>query len=228
MGTLVGAGQQQKRFPLYCADGSITTGGTPQLVLPRLQSRSLLKLQNTSAGPLWFEFGSARATATITAQTGTPYSYVSSVAVTNAGFNFTKPPVVIFYGGGQGGNGSYLGLNQFGGPAPDATLRVSHSRYAIDPHPAKAHCVMTGTAPNLSVSSIIVDDPGMGYVIAPNVFLMDSDLDPYGCAVPSVGVGMLLPSGSAPLLIDSTSCHTDAISVFGATTGQTFFCRWMP
>jgi hypothetical protein len=213
MGSLVGAAYQQKRFPLWCADGTITAGGTPQLVLPQVSFRSLLKLQNLSAQPLYFEFGSARATCAITG------GVVTSVTVTNAGFNFTHPPVIQFLGGGKGGNGSYLGLNQPGGAAPDSTLGAGR--------PAKAHCVMTGAAPNLSVSSITIDDPGAGYVIAPYVFIVDSDLDPYGCAVPSATVGMLLGAGSAPYILDGTSCHTDAISVFGGTTGQNFLCRWM-
>jgi hypothetical protein len=59
---LVGSGNQAKRHPLFTADGSVTTGGTPQLILPETPSRSFLMLQNVSAGPLWFEFGSARAT----------------------------------------------------------------------------------------------------------------------------------------------------------------------
>jgi hypothetical protein len=210
MGTLVAAGQQTKRFPLFTADGSITTGGTAQLVLPQVQSRSLLKLQNTSAGPLWFEFGSARATCAISS------GVVSSVTVTNAGFNFTKPPVVTFFGGGKAGNGSFLGLNQPGGEGPNSMLGVGR--------PAKAHAVLTSNA----VSSIVIDDPGAGYAIAPYVFIYNSDLDPYGCAVPSVGAGLLLAANSPPLLIDGTSCHTDPIAVFGATPGQTFLCRWMP
>lgn len=213
MGTLVGAGQQQKRFPLFYADGSITTGGTPQLVLPQHQSRSLLMIQNISAGSLVFEFGSARATATITG------GVVTSITVNNAGFNFSKPPVVQLLGGGKAGNASYLGLNQPGGAAPDSTLGVGRV--------AKAHCVMTGSAPNQSVSSIVVDDGGAGYVIAPYVFIFDSDLDPYGCAVPSATVGFPLTAGAAPLILNGTSCFTDSVSVFGATTAQTFVCRWM-
>ena len=210
MGTLVAGGQQTKRFPLFTADGSITTGGTAQLVLPQVQSRSLLKIQNTSAGPLWFEFGSARATCALTS------GAVSSITVTNAGFNFTKPPVVTFFGGGKAGNGSFLGLNQPGGEGPNSTLGAGR--------PAKARAVLTGGA----VSSFVIDDGGAGYAIAPYVFIYNSDLDPYGCAVPSVGAGLLLTANSPPLLIDGTSCHTDPIAVFGATTGQTFLCRWMP
>jgi hypothetical protein len=38
---------------------------------------------------------------------------------------------------------------------------------------------------------------------------------------------MLLSAASAPYLLNGTSCFTDAIAVFGATTGQAFLCRWM-
>ena len=215
MGTLVGASNQFKRFPLFCADGSIATGGTPQLVLPEIPARSLLKIQNTSIGPLWFEFGPARATAAITS------GAVTGFTILNAGFNFTLPPKIILFGGGYGGFSNFVGLGQPGGPAPGASSSSGAG------YPAKAHAVMTGTAPNLSLSSIAIDDPGAGYVTAPYVFIENSHLDPNGCAVPSVGVGMLLSAGSPPIKYDGTSCFTDAVSVYGATTGQTFICRWM-
>src|SRR5262249_38636756 len=98
---LVGSGQQQRRDFLYSADGTITSGGTAQLVLAQSQSRSFLLLQNLSAGPLYVEIGAARATCTIS------NGAVASVSVANAGFNYTKPPVVRFLGGG--GNVPFLG-----------------------------------------------------------------------------------------------------------------------
>lgn len=210
---LIGSGNQAKRHPIFTADGAIVAGGTPQLILPVTPSRSFLMLQNLSAGPLWFEFGSARATATITS------GAITSIAVTNAGFNFTKPPVVRFSGGGNSGNTSFLGLNQPGGDGPNSSITAGCV--------ARAHCVMTGTAPNLSVSSITIDDPGAGYVIAPYVFIFNADLDPYGCAAPSATSGMLLTSNGPPYILNGTSCFTDAIAVFGATTGQAFLARWM-
>jgi hypothetical protein len=209
----VGVGNQVKHHPQYTADGSIATSGTPQLVLPRVPSRSFLMLQNLSSGSLWFEFGSARATAALT------NNGVSSVTVANAGFNFTKAPLVYFAGGGYGGNSSYLGLNQPGGQAPDSRIGVG----AV----AVAHCVMTGSAGNLSISSIVVDSPGAGYAIAPYVYITNDANDPYGCAVPSVGSGMLLAANAAPFILNGTSCFTDSIAVFGATAGQGFLCRWM-
>ena len=203
---LVGIANQQVRHYMYDDSGTIATGGTAQLVLGQSQARSFLKIQNLSNGPLWFEFGSARATCTIAS------GAVNAVTVTNAGFNFTKPPVVRFWGGG-GGNTSYLGLGQPNAPAPSI--------------PAQAHCVMTGAAPNLSVSSIMIDNPGSKYLCAPKVFLFNSDLDPNGVAVPSAGVGLMLPPQSPPFILNGTCCTTDPISVFGATTGQGFLCKWM-
>lgn len=210
---LVGAGSQIKYHPQFTADGSVAAGGTPQLVLPQVPSRSFLMLQNTSAGSLYFEFGSARATATLSS------GGVGSIAVTNAGFNFTKTPVVRFSGGGYAGNTAYLGLSQPGGEGPSSSIVAGKV--------ARAHCVMTGSAGNLSVSSIVVDDPGAGYAVAPYVFIVNSDLDPYGCAAPSLTSGMLLTAQSPPFVLNGTSCFTDSVAVFGATTGQTFLCRWM-
>jgi len=206
---LIGAGNQAKHLPLYYADGTVTTGGTAQLILPQTPSRSFLMLQNLSAGPLWFEFGSARATATIT------NGAITSISVTNGGFNFTKPPVVRFAGGGYSGNTAFLGLNQPGGDGPNSSI--------VTGRVARAHAVLTGSA----VSSIVIDDPGAGYVIAPYVFIANSPLDPYGCAAPSATSGMLLTAQSAPYVLNGTSCFTDSVAVYGATTGQAFLARWM-
>lgn len=225
---LQGTGNQQRRDYLFDASGKITTGGTPQLVLPVAVSRSFLFLQNTSAtDSLAFEIGCARATAAITS------GQVSSITITNAGFNFTKPPVVRFLGGGTqlgGGNQlapagqfvssgsaanpSYLGYDQPGGSSPG--------------HPAAGHAVLTTGA----VTSIIIDDPGAGYAIAPFVQLFNSDLDPYGAALPDVTaaaqVGIVL-GPNAWFKWDATVCPTDAVSVIGlnTTNTNTFTVKWM-
>lgn len=214
MGALAQASQQVKSWPQYVADGSITAGGTAQLVLPVHQSRMLLEIQNLSNGPLWFENGAARATCAITS------GAVTSISVANAGFNYSKPPLVMFFGGGNAGNSSFLGLNQYGGEAPNSVMGVGR--------PAQAHCVMTGSAGSQTVSSIAIDDPGAGYVIAPFVFLVNDKRDPYGCAVPSATSGRLLTAQSPPLIVNGTGCWTDQLAVYGATTGQAFLCRWMP
>ena len=200
---LVGAGGQQVRHPLFDASGTIAAGGTAQLVLPQAQARSKLILGNNSAGPMFLEFGSARATATIT------NGVVTSVAITNGGFKFTKPPIVRFLGGGTINNSSYLGLGQPNGASPSNV--------------ATGRAILTGDA----VSSIVVDNGGAGYVIAPYVFIENSDLDPYGCAKPALNVGILLPAQGAPLVFNGTALTTDAVAIFGASTGQAFVCKWM-
>ena len=158
-------------------------------------SRSSLILQNLSAAnSMFIEIGGARATATLSGGT------VASCAVTNAGFGYTLPPLVRFLGGGPVGgkpgtpnyNSSYLGLDQPNGPAPSQI--------------AKAHAVLTAGA----VSSIVVDDPGANYVIAPYVQLISSDLDPYGCALPAISgpVGMELFINSPPTAWNGTTTAT--------------------
>lgn len=206
---LAGAANQQVNHYLYSVDGTVTTGGTPQLLLARSLSRSYLLVQNVSNGPMWVEIGSARATAVITS------GKVTSVSLTNAGFNFSKPPVVRFMGGGPAGgssgplsNKSYIGLAQPGAPAPS--------------RPALGHAVLSGSV----VSSIVVDDPGAGYVLAPYVLIMNSDLDPAGCAVPSATSGILLAGQGDKLEFNGTVCPTDPVAIFGATTAQGFICRW--
>src|SRR5271169_2144925 len=112
---LPSSGNQSVTHPLYRADGAIVSGGTAQLVLARSYSRCMLYIENTSAGALNFEIGVGAATAVLTSDV------VTSINVVNAGFGFTKPPLVRLLGGGmpQVGspitntfNTSYLGLGQ--------------------------------------------------------------------------------------------------------------------
>lgn len=212
---LVGAAGQQVRHPLYRADGTITSGSTAQLILGQRQACSFLMLQNLSSSPMWLEFGSPSATATMTGSS--PNQSVASIAVNNAGFNYTYPPTVHLLGGGGASgvnaNTSYIGLGQPNAPSPT--------------HYARAHCVMTGSAGNMSISSIVVDDAGANYLCAPYVLILNSKRDPNGCAVPSQGSGFMLAASDGPLIFNGTACTTDAISVFCATTGAAYLCRWM-
>lgn len=189
----------------YLFDASGVTGTGSKLILPEANSRSMLVLQNLSNGSLYFEFGAARATCTLTG-TG-----VGSVVVSNAGFNYTLPPIVTFLGGGRGGNGRYTAT---AGPNFPQPSRV-----------AQAHAVLTAGA----VSSIVVDDPGIGYYTAPLVFLSNSPNDPNGCADPSTGggSGLLLASGSNVYLLNGTACPTDAVSVYAASSGLAYLCKYM-
>lgn len=202
---LVGSGEQQVAHYLYDASGTLAGSGA-QLLLPRSPSRSLLLIQNISAHVMNLEFGAGRATATLTS------GKVTSVAVTNAGFGFTKPPIVQFLGGGNPGNSSYIGLGLAGGMAPQK--------------PAIGRAVLTGAAGSATISSIVVDDGGAGYITAPFVFLRNSDLDPNGCTVPSATVGILLAASGGQLLLNGTACPTDPIGIIG-TSGDAFVCKWM-
>lgn len=204
---LIGSGNQERLDTLYSADGAITAGDAAQLLLARSMSRSYLLIQNLHATEaMYVEIGPPRAAATLTS------GVVTSVAVTNAGFNFTNPPIVRFLGGGAGGNSSSLGLNQPNAPAPS--------------HVARGHATLSGNA----VNAIVVDDGGSGYVVAPYVYLQNSDLDLFGCAVPSNAagseVGIQIAAG-ASLSFNGTCCPTDPIAIIAHTTGHRFLCRWM-
>ena len=170
-------------------------------------------IQNNSATNVMFvEFGSARATATIT------NGAVSALTVTNGGFGFTYPPVVRFAGGGHAGNMKYLGLNQPGGDGPTSTQVVGRQ--------AKAHAVLTGGV----VTSIVIDDPGAGYVIAPYVFIANTGLDPYGCASPffgSVTSGIQIAANGGSYYMNGTVCPTDPISIYCSASTQPFTFKWM-
>jgi hypothetical protein len=183
--------------------------GSAQLVLGQSQARSLLKLKNIGINAMWLEFGGARATATLTS------GVVTGISLTNVGFNYTKPPLVRFLGGGYAGNSSFLGLGQPNAAAPN-------SMNGLTGRPAVVVAALTGGAVS---SSFTIEDGGAGYATAPYVQLINSDLDPNGCAVPSAGVGWLLSPGEA-LSFEATACTTDAISVIG-TSGDVLTCRYM-
>lgn len=199
MSRIVGFTEQQVLTPVYRADGSVTTGGTAQLIVPRAAPRSSIVIQNTSTSDtLYLEFGCARATATVS------NGKVTAVTVTNAGFGFTYAPSVHFLGGGNQLNGRDLGVGYPNQLAP--------TNYAA------AHCVMSGG----SISSIVIDNPGSGYDCAPYVQLLNDPNDNYGCAVPSTSSGYKLTAGSV-FRESYNVVTTDTIAVYGATTGDSWF-----
>lgn len=210
---LVGAAEQQVRHYIYDASGTIATGGTPQLLLPQHQSRSMLLFTNNSAGNLYLEFGAARATCTIS------NGAVATFSITNAGFGYTRPPVIKFLGGGQPvttlASGQSAGLNT-------AYVGAAGPNFPSPSYLARAHATLSGGA----VNAIVLDAGGAGYVTAPQVFMHNSALDPIGVAIASASSGFaIVPNGSVTL--NGTCCPTDAMSIFGATTGQAFTCKFM-
>jgi hypothetical protein len=229
---LTGAAGQQTRHPKFDASGTITTGGTPQLLLPEAKSRAFLLIINQSSASLYLDFGSARATASLAG------GAVTGTTITNGGFGFTYPPDVFFYGGGNSGVGGVLGVGQWGYPAPgDPAWSAPPGDYGrgggrVDlsgQRQAKGHAVLTANA----VSSIVIDDPGAGYQVAPMVFMANSLRDPFGCANPGQNsatsfFGAITIVASGNYYVNGTTCPTDAIAIYGATTGQAFTCKWMP
>lgn len=207
---LTGAAGQAVQHFKFDASGTIVSATLPQLILPRRNGTSMLVVQNLHAtATMFLEFGSARAVATIT------NGVVTSVSVTNAGFGFSKPPALSFRGGGASNFAGFLGATEPGSPPPSNV--------------ARGRCVMTGSAPNMSVASITVDYGGSGYLIAPYVQIENNRFDPNGCADPSVngGSGVMLNPVGGSYYINGTSCPTDSMALFCATLGAPFTVKWM-
>jgi hypothetical protein len=215
---LVGAAGQQDRIDLWDASGGITAGGTAQLLLPEAKSRSYLIIQNLDADhDLFVEFGAARATATLTS------GVVTSLTITNAGFNYTSPPAVEFMGGGNSGQAGILGVGQPGYPSPGDPAYVAGRYFDMSAQrPAKATAVLTAGA----VSSFAISDGGRGYQVAPFVAMRNTLRDPYGVAIASATSGFLVPHAGGKLEFNGTVCPTSAISIFGGTTNQAFCCKF--
>ena len=210
MASVPGFRAAMTQIPGFRFDGSTVNATAPQLVLPQ-GPRSSISLQNTSQNTIWLEFGGARATATVT------NGVVTAVAVVNAGFGYSYAPRVQFLGGSIKNNGLNLGS---GYPGYDSPARL-----------ARAHCVMTGSAPIMTIASIVNDDPGAGYsnnaLSAPYVYLENDPNDTFGCASPyggGSGSGYSLAPGSTWYEAFSVVA-TETVAVWSATTGSTFACR---
>lgn len=217
MALMPGMRGQQTRDLMFDASGVIAAGAAAQLLLPEAKSRSFLLITNLHLTEIMYvDFGSARATAVITS------GAVTSFVVVNAGFGFTRPPKVSLLGGGDGGNSSFLGVGEPGYPAPgDAGMSAARFTDMSGQRPAKAHAVLTADA----VTSIVIEDPGAGYVIAPYVFITNDPLDPYGVAIPSATSGIPIPANTS--LIFDRAVPTDPVSIVAASTNHAFACKWL-
>ncbi len=212
MAALVGIRGQTFQDRTFDASGTIASGSAAQLILPQAHARSSFFIQNIHAtASMFLEFGAARATATLTS------NGVSAATVTNVGFGYSLPPNVHFYGGAFGPKGNPQ-------IAPAYSLQ-GLPEWTNPNSPAKAHCVMTGSAGAMTVSSIVIDSPGSGYAYPPFVLLTNSSNDPFGCAVPSATNGIeLLPGGS--YYSNGSICTTDQVSIFCATATAPFTCKF--
>ena len=183
----------------FSFDGTITAGGTSQLLLPQQPSRAYLSIQNISAGNLSIGIGPATATATVT------NGAVASVAVNNGGVGYTSVPKVIFFGG------TIVGDYQ----------TCPNPQQAAGNAPATAVAALSGTA----VNTVTVLTGGAGYLTAPYVFFSNGLPDLGGGAFsPSATAGLLLTPGSS-FTMEATICLPDAVAIWGATTGQAFVCK---
>lgn len=209
MGALVGIRGQRITDHLFDASGTIATGGTAQLLLPVGLIRSSLAIENISDTNMFLEFGAARATASLTS------GAVSSCSVTNAGIGYSRPPLITFLGGGF----------DAGRTSPTYTI-ASSAEYPSPFAPAKAHCVMSGSAPNQTIGSIVIDDPGSGYLFPPYVLLTNDPLDPFGCAVPSATSGLLLLANGGSYTPNGSVCTTDQVAIYCASSSKAFACKY--
>lgn len=210
MSALQGLRGQDYRDRMFDASGTIASGGTAQLILPEAKMRSSLMIENSSDTDMVIEIGAGRASCTISS------GVINAVSVTNAGFGYSLAPTVKFIGGAYPGSiTTSLSLSLPADPS-----------WPSPQHVAKAHCVMTGSAPNMTISSIVIDDGGALYQYPPYVQLTNSLLDPWGGAVPSATVGILLKANGGSYTSNGSICTTDQISVFCATTSKAYMCKY--
>lgn len=210
MSAIQGIRGQQYIDRMYDASGTIANGGAAQLVLPIAKERSSLLIENDSDTDMLIEIGSGRATATISG------GAVNAVSVSNAGFGYSLAPTVKFVGGAF--PGSITSSNTY--------ALVGDPSWPSPQNAAKAHCVMTGSAPNMTISSIVIDNPGSGYQYPPYVLLTNNTLDPWGAAIPSATVGILLKANGGSYTSNGTICTTDQISIFCASTSKAYMCKY--
>jgi len=177
--------------------GTITTGGTAQVLLPQQPFRSYLLIQNISSGLLTVGIGPAVATATVTS------NKVASIAVNNAGLGYTVAPKVRLLGGVTVG------------------LYESHQAKQFGFKPA----IATATIAAGAISAVTVSDGGAGYQTPPYVYFENPYPDLGGGGyLPSATAGVQLQAGQA-WIFNGTFCPTSGVNIFGATTGQAFVCK---
>lgn len=209
MANLVGYSGQYVTTHLFDVSGTITSGGTAQLLLPVSLMRSSLIVQNISDTAMYLTIGAPPAVASLTS------GAVSSVALGNAGAGYSRPPQVVFLGGALANRSSAPTYTPSG--LPD---------YPSPSHPAQAHCVMSGSAGSQTISSISIDDPGSGYAYPPFVLLVNDPLDQFGYSVPTATNGILLAASGGSYTSNGSVCTTDQIAIFCATSSKAFTCKF--
>ena len=205
---LIGSGGQQRSDDCFDYSGTIATGGTAQLCLPKRKSCSHLIIANNSSGLLTIQIGTARGTATIA------NGKVTAISVSDGGFGFISAPTVELLGGGNDGDPVCPGVTMPDWPPPKS--------------PASAIAIMSASPiAGLTISSIQITNPGSGYLAAPYVQISPHRIDSTGVGTPSATSGLPLGAGGGSYYVNGTVCPTSAIAIWGATTGQAYLCQWM-
>lgn len=177
--------------------GSVSVGGTPQLITPQQPRRLSLFIANLgAANTITIGIGPPKCVAVIS------NGSVTSITPNNAGIGYAVRPNVRILGGMIDGD------------------------YQAGPSvPAQAHAVMAGVAPNQTISSIVIDAPGSGYLVAPLVYL-ENPLPTLGggATIPSAVAGIPLPPGWNLSFSGSILVPTSAVAVFSPGT-DAFVCK---
>ncbi len=213
---LIGARGQQQCDRRYGFVSTIVSGTASQLVSPvRAGSAYLFFQNNSTTATMYFGFGSALFTSTITG------GAVTGITIVNGGFGFLAPPLIEFLGGAA--YCPLVGLGPSGAGLPGYASPNNFPNNA-GYRPAKARTVLTGGV----VTSVIIDDPGSGYAFAPYVDCANAFNDRYGSYDPFYGgtaSGFTLAPGQS-YIENGTTCTTDQISVYCPTPGQLFRFAW--
>jgi hypothetical protein len=185
--------------------GTITTGGTAQLLLPQQPRRLYVSISNVDAADvLLVGIGPAKASATVAG------GLVTGIAVNNGGIGYTVAPQVRILGGIIQGDYERApgGTNLQG--VPDVGFQAT----------------AVATIAAGAVSAITVTNPGSGYLVAPLIYLEN----PW----PSLGGGAYSPSANngIPIAVNTTFTFngsllvpSSAIAIVGATTGDQFHVK---
>lgn len=218
---LLNAYDQKGLHRSFRADGTLSGSNTAQLILPVAMSRCMLMVMNISTHTMFLEHGPPRMTVQISGGS------VTGCTVTNGGFNYTKPPSIQFEGGFLPfvANATWNGLGLIGSQSPSGLATQGITTNPTFNRVARAHCVLTTGV----VTSVVIDDPGFGYINPPEAILKNNNEDPFGCASPFFGnanSGVALPATNGFYYINGTSCWTDAVSLSG-TSGDAFTVEYM-
>lgn len=156
-------GQFNPQDDLLDFSGTITSGGTAQLLLNQQPGRAMLQIENISSGNLFVAIGPAKCTAVLSGTT------VASVTVNNGGLGYTVAPQVVFLGGVNVGdlrnaptNVAVASATLSGGAVNAVTMSNLGGGYSVAPY-----VWLVNPAPALG-GGAFTPSATAGYLIVPN------------------------------------------------------------